>query len=168
MMASLAVAHTFPSPECPGQLRGPGRGQRTDLSFVPHGTLLQETQVPAKVPPGVSLVWSGVLKPGGWAPEQLHALCRNHGSLVGSPFVGAAMPFFSRDQFLVWKEWGMNWGTQPRRPAPTGSSWEPSARVNSNSETSGCQEEPIIFLSFLHNDSVGAGGEGQGGWRKAT
>lgn len=53
----------------------------------------------------------------------------------------------------------MNWGAQPRWPAPTGSSWEPSARVNSNSETSGCQGEPIIFLSFLHSAF-------RGGWRR--
>ena len=35
----------------------------------------------------MSLVWGGVLKPDGWAPEQL-----------------------SRDQFPAWKERGMNWG----------------------------------------------------------
>lgn len=32
LAASPGTAHAFPSPECPGAMRGPGHGQRPDLS----------------------------------------------------------------------------------------------------------------------------------------
>lgn len=55
----------------------------------------------------------------------------------------------------------MNRGPPGLGTQPPGASWEPSARMNSNSDTSGHQEEPINFLSFSFTVHP-AGLEGRG------